>query len=219
MAGRHWRRRESGASVGPMIGRISKKATEPIEAKSRRDILDAAARLLRSQGYKATTLRDIAEEVGIRAASIYYHFESKEEIASTVMNEGVDWVYDAVTATLDRLPATASINDRVGAAIAAHLNALHRHSDYTSAAMQSYAHAPEPVRQLAREHRRRYESIWIQLIDDAVSAGATPAGVSSETLRLAALGMLNWSAEWYRAGRQSVDQLAAEFAAILLRRS
>ena len=200
-----------------MAGRISKKLAEPIEAKSRREILDAAARLLRSQGYKATTLRDIAEEVGIRAASIYYHFESKEEIASTVMNEGVDWVFDAVTATLVQMPASASINDRVTAAIAAHLNALHKHSDYTSAAMKSYADAPEPVRQLARQHRRRYESIWIRLIDDAVAAGATPVGVSSETLRLAALGMLNWSPEWYRAGRQSIDRLATEFAAILLR--
>lgn len=200
-----------------MAGRISKKANEPIAPKSRREILDAAARLLRSQGYKATTLRDIAEEVGIRAASIYYHFASKEEIASTVMNEGVDWVFDAVTATLGRMAATATIHDRVRAAIGAHLNALHEHSDYTSAAMQSYAHAPEPVRQLAREHRRRYESIWIGLIDDAVAADATPVGVSSETLRLAALGMLNWSPEWYRAGRQSIDRLAAEFAAILLR--
>jgi hypothetical protein len=29
--------------------------------------------------------------------------------------------------------------------------------------------------------------------------------------------MLNWSPEWYRAGRQSIERLAAEFAAILLR--
>ena len=200
-----------------MADRISKKASEPIGAKSRREILDAAARLLRSQGYKATTLRDIAEEVGIRAASIYYHFESKEEIASTVMNEGVDWVFDAVTATLERLPPDAGIRDRLTAAIAAHLYALHKHSDYTSEAMKSYADAPEPVRQLARQHRRRYESIWIRLIDDAVAAEATPVGVSSETLRLAALGMLNWSPEWYRAGRQPIDRLATEFAAILLR--
>jgi AcrR family transcriptional regulator len=200
-----------------MAGRISRKATEPIGAKSRREILDATARLLRSQGYKATTLRDIAEEVGIRAASIYYHFESKEEIASTVMNEGVDWVFDAVTAALARLPASAGIRDRVTAAVAAHLNALHKHSDYTSAAMRSYADAPEPVRHAARQHRRRYEAIWVKLIDEAVAGGAAPAGVSSETLRLAALGMLNWSPEWYRAGRQSIERLAAEFAAILLR--
>lgn len=200
-----------------MSGRISRKAAEPVEAKSRREILDAAARLLRRHGYKATTLRDIAEEVGIRAASIYYHFASKEEIAATVMNEGVDWVFDAVTAALDRLPAAATIRDRVTAAIAAHLHALHRHSDYTSAAMRSYADAPEPVRQLARQHRHRYESIWVRLIGDAVAAGATPAGVPAETLRLAALGMLNWSPEWYRAGRHPIDRLATEFAAILLR--
>ena len=203
--------------AGKTSGKPSPARTEPAGAKSRREILDATARLLRSQGYKATTLRDIAEAVGIRAASIYYHFESKEEIAATVMNEGVDWVFDAVTATLERLPDTASIAERVTAAIAAHLYALHKHSDYTSAAMKSFADAPEPVRQAARQHRRRYEAIWVTLIDEAVAGGATPRGVASETLRLAALGMLNWSPEWYRAGRYSIERLAGEFAAILLR--
>ncbi len=201
-----------------MAGKAGKKtATEPIGARSRREILDAAARLLRSQGYKATTLRAIAEEVGIQAGSIYYHFASKEEIVASVMNDGVDRVFDAVTATLARMPASATVNDRVIAATAAHLNALLKHSDYTSAGLKSYADAPEAVRQAARQHRRRYEAIWVKLIDEAVEAGVTPAGVSSETLRLAALGMMNWSPEWYRAGRQSVDRLAAEFAAILLR--
>jgi TetR/AcrR family transcriptional regulator, cholesterol catabolism regulator len=197
--------------------RPGSKGAEPTGAKSRQDILDAAARLLRSQGYKATTLRDIAEEVGIRAGSIYYHFASKEEIVATVMNEGVDRVFDAVTAALSEIPGTATVRERIAAAVAAHLNALLKYSDYTSAGLKSYTDAPEPVRQAARQHRRRYEDIWAKLVDEAVAAGAVPGGVSADTLRRAALGMMNWSPEWYRAGRDSIERLADEFTAILLR--
>ena len=59
-------------------------ARPPAEGGSRRLILDHAARLLRGGGYHQTTLREIAEAVGIRKASLYYHFGSKEEIVEEV---------------------------------------------------------------------------------------------------------------------------------------
>ncbi|WP_289237391.1 helix-turn-helix domain-containing protein, partial [Escherichia coli] len=40
------------------------------------------------QGYSATTMRNIAEQSGIEAASIYYHFASKEELVDEVMEQG-----------------------------------------------------------------------------------------------------------------------------------
>lgn len=43
-------------------------------------ILDEAERLFRTRGYNAVTMRDIAREVGIRQASLYYHFPSKEQL-------------------------------------------------------------------------------------------------------------------------------------------
>jgi AcrR family transcriptional regulator len=193
---------------------VSLQKSEP---QSRREILDAAARLLRTQGYKATTLRDIAETVGIKAGSIYYHFSSKDEIVAAVMNEGVDRVYDAVTVALRRLPSSSNQRERLVAAIAAHLSALLEHSDYTSAGLKSYTDAPEEVRAAARQHRRRYEGIWTQLINELVASKSCPDNVSPATLRRAALGMMNWSPEWYRSGRHSINTLAKEFAEILLR--
>ena len=56
------------------------KGPAQVEGGSRRQILDHAARLLRNGGYHQTTLREIAEAVGIRKASLYYHFASKEGI-------------------------------------------------------------------------------------------------------------------------------------------
>lgn len=43
-------------------------------------VIDAAERLFRARGYSNVTMRDIAKEVGIRQASLYYHFESKEQL-------------------------------------------------------------------------------------------------------------------------------------------
>ena len=142
--------------------------------QSRREILDAAARLLKTQGYKATTLRDIAEAVGMKAGSIYYHFGSKNEIVAAVMNDGVDWVFEAVTSALRHLPPSANPREKLVAAIAAHLNALLEYSDYTSACLKSYNDAPDEVRRAARTHRRRYEAIWVKLIDEIVAAKSSP---------------------------------------------
>jgi AcrR family transcriptional regulator len=47
-------------------------------------VLDEAEKLFRTRGYNAVTMRDIAFEVGIRQASLYYHFPSKEQLFVTV---------------------------------------------------------------------------------------------------------------------------------------
>src|ERR1700730_13332090 len=71
---------------------------------TRRQILDQAARLLRTNGYASTSLRDIAAATGMKAGSLYYHFASKEEIAETVMAEGIDLVRAAVKKALAPRP-------------------------------------------------------------------------------------------------------------------
>jgi len=44
-----------------------------------------AARLFRLKGYKATSMRDIAQEVGMEAASLYNHIANKQELLSETM--------------------------------------------------------------------------------------------------------------------------------------
>lgn len=191
---------------------------EPAPRDGRRVILDAAARILRHNGFKATTLRDIAAAVGIKAGSIYYHFASKDALVAAVMNDGVERVQEAVTGALTHLPPMAGPAERLEAAVAAHLHALLEYSDYTSAGLKAFTDAPEAVRAAARPVRKRYEEVWDAIVADLVAAGLTPSDVPAETLALAILGMMNWSPEWYRADRHAIDRLARDFAAIVLRR-
>lgn len=192
----------------------AKAEREATEGGSRRLILDTAARLLRSGGYHQTTLREIAEAVGIRKASLYYHFGSKEEIVEEVVNDGVRFVHEAVVAALAE-HAGAAPRARLEAAIRAHLTALHGHGDYTSASIKVFTFGAMPVPDSVRQIRRAYEEVWRVLIAELQEAGAIPPGRSPEALRLFLLGALNGSTDWYRPGRFDIAGLAREFAALL----
>lgn len=60
----------------------------------RQQILDAAAHLFTTQGYSATSTRNIAEEVGIRQASLYYHFPGKDDILLELLMQSVAPSYE-----------------------------------------------------------------------------------------------------------------------------
>ena len=179
---------------------------------ARRQILDAAAHLLKQQGYEATTTREIATAVGIKGGSIYHHFPSKDAIVGEVVNEGVRVVYDAVVAALAALPTRASSRQRLETAIKTHLLASLEHSDYTSACIRTYAFLPESVRKECSAERRRYEQLWRDLVAELFEAGLIDAKLSPDSVRLLLLGALNWAGEWYRPGRMGIDEIARDFA-------
>jgi len=54
---------------------------------SRRQVLDAALDLFSHQGYRATTVRDIAEKASVSTGNVYHHFEDKEAIFRTLLSE------------------------------------------------------------------------------------------------------------------------------------
>jgi AcrR family transcriptional regulator len=185
-----------------------------LEGGARRLILDHAARLLRSNGYHQTSLREIAEAVGIRKASLYHHFRSKEEIVEAVVNDGVRLVLETVLYALE-VAGEATPRQRLKAAIAAHLTALHGHSDYTCASIKVFSFGENPTPESVRRTRRAYDDLWRALVDELATAGVLATGIAPERLRLFLLGAMNGSVDWYREGRFDIAQLAGELAALV----
>ncbi|TQL69004.1 TetR family transcriptional regulator [Nocardioides albertanoniae] len=70
----------------------------------RDQILDAASRLFVSQGFAATSTREIADMVGIRQASLYYHFAGKDEILAELLRRSVRPTTDKVHEILAQVP-------------------------------------------------------------------------------------------------------------------
>lgn len=66
---------------------MKKKSQLTKGERTRRQILDAAKKLFLAQGYSATSMRQIAQAVGITPAAIYIHFSGKEQIFTTLLEE------------------------------------------------------------------------------------------------------------------------------------
>lgn len=164
---------------------------------SRQQILDVAAKLFRAKGYTDTSLRDIGQQAGMKAGSLYYHFASKEQLAAEVLLIGVQKVHRAVVTAIDAPGRTADARARLAAAMAAHLETLLDASDYTSAHIRCFPDVPATLRMKLSAARREYEAVWRLLLDDMAASGALPAGMDANAARLAILGALNWSLEWY----------------------
>lgn len=173
---------------------------------SRRDILDAAARLFQQKGYDATSLRALADAVGMKAGSLYYHFASKEQLAIEVLAIGVEGVTETVSARLRAAGPDVTPRQRVSIAIRAHLESILSDGGYTSAHIRCFPYTPDAVQSQLRTVRRTYEDIWATLIDDVL--GAQSCAEEARRMRLATLGALNWSLEWFDAGRDDMEDYA-----------
>ncbi|MEO8807702.1 MAG: TetR/AcrR family transcriptional regulator [Burkholderiaceae bacterium] len=189
----------------------------PVEADAatRERILLEAARLFRHRGYVATTLREVADASGIKAGSIYYHFESKEQILGEVLDKGIHIVTDAVHARVDALPATATARERVAAAIEGHLWGLLHFGDFTSANIRIYGQAPTAAKNHHRPVRRAYADYWDRLFDDALKRGELRPDTSTAVIRLFVIGALNWTVEWYNPQKGSFQDFVTQVTDIV----
>lgn len=64
-------------------------------------LLDTAEQLIRQRGYNAFSFKDLAENVGIRTASIHYHFPTKADLGTSLMKRYVRQLEEALEA-IDR---------------------------------------------------------------------------------------------------------------------
>ena len=67
------------------VGRPRKQSPRRRGATAREEILDAASELFTRKGFATTSTHDIADAVGMRQASLYYHFPSKRDIFLTLL--------------------------------------------------------------------------------------------------------------------------------------
>ena len=75
-----------------------------MSGNAREDILTAATLVAQAHGYAGLNFRDLAEQVGIKAASIYYHFPSKADLATAVAKR----YWEDAAANLETISKNAS---------------------------------------------------------------------------------------------------------------
>nr|HET7858863.1 TetR/AcrR family transcriptional regulator [Caldimonas sp.] len=181
----------------------------------RAQILAVAARQFSERGYATTTLRTIADAAGIKAGSIYYHFQGKDEIAAGVLDAGIEAISEAVRARLDALPARADARTRLAAAVTGHLWGMLHHGEFTAAHIRIYRYVSDAARRRHEPVRVAYTSLWDGLLGGAAAAGGLRRDVPVKLVRQFLIGALNWPVDWYDAGRGNFDEFAAQMTAMV----
>ncbi len=179
-------------------------------------ILDAAARVFREKGYAATSLRSIADACGMKAGSLYYHFESKDAIISEVLRIGVAHVLEEVRRAVEGMPPNAPVDQVVEAAVRAHLRALFESENYSSANIRIFGQVPDHVKEKHLPLRKTYEQFWTDLLNRYKNSGDIHPRAHIPLTCIFLLGTMNSTLEWFQPDKGSLDHIAFELTSIVM---
>ncbi len=183
-------------------------------ADTRETLLRLAARSFATQGYTATTMRSIADQAGIEAASIYYHFSSKEELVDVVMEHGADSIVQHINEHLNALPANANADDRFKAVVVGQMSALIKFGDYALAHSRLLSQLPDKVRARQIKRRERHQQLWTVVFDDLRTEGFLREDIDIALCRVFILGCINSVQTWFDPKKGALDKVADQLCAM-----
>ena len=176
----------------------------PDNRSVRDKVLAAAVQLFAEYGYHAATMRDIARIAGIQAASIYYHYVSKQALLVEIMETHMR----QLNANMEYIVSKQdTVQQRLYEAISNHILL---HTTYKS----EFFIIDTEIRALEGENRRKildlrdhYEDLFQKLLAEGIEKGIlrrTDVKVSSYAI----IAMCTEVAQWFRpSGRLSVQQV------------
>jgi len=178
------------------------------------DIVSAAAKVFRTKGYHAATVRDIADEVGLLKGSLYHHFDSKEELLYLVVKEPIAQMYRTMA---EVAAADGRATDKLRRAISAHLEAFDRHYPHLFVYLRERESVKRRFREMIGFSPKDYERCWQQILREGIQNGEFRGDLDIQVASYGLLGMLNWLYKWYDPkGRLSVQEVAEQFTSLAL---
>ncbi|HYB82287.1 MAG TPA: TetR/AcrR family transcriptional regulator [Mycobacterium sp.] len=174
------------------------QARNRLPAASRRaQIMKVAADLFAARAYEETSMEAIAQQVGIRKASLYYYFNSKDDLLTQMHQERLEPIIYAHHRRVD-----AGDLDARGLLLAMMtdlVSLMEIHPGHMRVLFEYYEELPEAARANFTELRDRYRRMLIDVLDKGVAEGAF-AIADAHLTALAILGMCSSTYQWFRPG-------------------
>jgi AcrR family transcriptional regulator len=164
--------------------------------KRRQEILDQAAALFNTVGYANVSVEDIATASGMRKATLYHYFKSREEIVAA-MHDAVatDMLDHAITVSNSEMTPSEAIRG----IIVTMMQGINERPGYLRVFFEHYREISDDVYKPIAAKRRRYADIMEDLIRRGTEQGEFRR-VDPRLTALALFGMCNWTYQWYRTG-------------------
>jgi len=176
-------------------------------------ILETASKLFSQRGYMATSMRDIADKMGIEAASLYNHISSKEEILQDICFDQAQLF----------LRAIAEVNDiyfdaekKLRMAIQNHVEILTANLMQSKVFLQEWKYLGDENKAEFIKLRDTYEKEFTVILSNGEDENLFK-GVDKKFAVLNILSSLNWIVEWYKPdGEMTPTQIAEKLSDFVL---
>ena len=166
------------------------------EHSSRKDIIvSKAASLFREKGYKATSMRELADAVGVEAASLYNHIHSKTEILHVICFN----VANRFMSHMESIEQeNVSVIVKVEKLLRFHISEMLHHYEEVYVSDREWKHLTDPYLSNFQNQRRTYRKRFAALIEKGIAAGEIKS-IDAPTAVLIMLHAVSGIESWHRS--------------------
>ena len=180
---------------------------------SRKDeIIEIATDLFKAKGFSGTSMRDLANEVGMEAGSLYSHVSSKDEILQIICFKMANKFLHHIDNVL--LLANCTNEEKLEQAIQGHVRIITDDINATSVFWHEWKYMQEPWVSDFSKMQIEYETKFRSILDNGVAAGEFCIDDITFTT-MAMLSSLNGLQKW-RTYSQSPEKLGDSFSQLLI---
>src|SRR5258706_2467679 len=134
--------------------------------KRKDQITKVAMNKFREKGYRAVSMRELANHVGIEAASFYNHFDSKESILKDICFRMAHEFFNGIEEALKK----EQVPDKMlSLAIKSHVRVITENTDASAGFFNDWRYLSEPYLSEFKEMRLKYEAIYRSIIRHGIS--------------------------------------------------
>jgi AcrR family transcriptional regulator len=172
-------------------------------------LVDTASALFAAGGYATTSIRTIAQAMGVEPSSLYYYVPSKDALCYEIIHAAHEHMLTEVERAVD---GVQNAQERMLRLIVAHVEALLEHQNWFAVANEQINFLDTEKRAEIVQLRDRYEARVRDALKAAQSAGVLRGDIDARLLGFALLGMITHIYPWYRPG---IDLAPRELALLL----
>jgi AcrR family transcriptional regulator len=189
--------------------------TKPKKRK-KEAIYEAAAQLFREKGYKAASMRDLAERVDLKVSSLYSHIGSKEELLQKICFDNAQLFVEGMNLVEGQAISTI---EKIKALIALHVDIAVKNPTSVTVFNDEWKHLTSVGKnsnlsaflKLRKDYENRFQEIIIQ----GIKEGALK-NINSNIALYTILTSVRWLHDWYKPTRSIQPELLKEQIAGLL---
>lgn len=173
-----------------------------------------AAELFKDKGYAAASMRDLAQLLGIEAASLYSHIKSKEEILRSLCFD----MASEFRKSLDEVEKQkASASEKLRNGIIGHIQVMAKDLTASAVFMNEHRHLSQPYLRDFLLMRINYINRFKSIIEQGVQTGEFKDSIDKKLAVMTLFSSLNWMPMWYDPG-SAIDpsQLGYQLADMLI---